>query len=89
MNLENLNTHRIDLAKPLLLIMAERGVLACSYLNIETFNKTSEACAIVTGVANYEEMLVAPVTAVSKVATEMGVAVGDTGAEALKKMGTV
>ena len=57
MNLDNLEKHRIELLKPLLMIRAQNGMLACGYLNVETFNKTGESCAIVTGVNDYDEMM--------------------------------
>lgn len=80
--------HRIDLAKPLLIIGESSGLLACGYLNVATFNKTGEAAAIVTGVSNYDQMRTASVVAVSDAAQAMGVSVGDTGASALKKFAT-
>ncbi|MDK0748944.1 DUF1805 domain-containing protein, partial [Clostridium perfringens] len=85
MDLNSLEKHHIQLKSPLLLIKGAKGVLACGYLNIETFNKTGEACAIVTGVRTHEEMLRATVSAVSEAARLMGVDVGMTGEEALTK----
>lgn len=80
--------HRVELKKPLLLITTNQGsVLGCGYLNPETFTKTGEACAIVTGVADFEAMMVASVVAVSSEAAARGVQVGDTGEAALAKMG--
>jgi uncharacterized protein YunC (DUF1805 family) len=52
--------------------------------NIETFNKTGEACAIVTGVKTHDSMLDAEVQAVSHEAAKLGVRVGMTGEEALE-----
>ena len=78
--------HRIELAKPLLIIKATKGMLACAYLNVNTFDKTDEAVAIVTGVNDFDDMLAASVVSVSESAAQLGVAVGDTGAEALRKM---
>lgn len=77
-------TLRFELAKPLLVIKADNGFLACGYINPETCNKTGEACAIVTGVNSFEEMESAKVVAVSNAAEELGVRVGDSGSEALK-----
>ena len=65
---------------------APKGFLACGYINIETCNKTEEVCAIVTGVNDYNEMQRASVVAVSKSALALGIAVGDSGETALKKM---
>jgi len=81
--------HRIDLARPLLIIETSGGMLACGYLNVETFNKTGEAAAIVTGVSDYDDMHSASIVAVSDTAKDLGVAIGDTGASALEKMGRV
>lgn len=74
---------RIDLKLPLLTVQGEKGVLACGYINVATCDKTGEACAIVSGVNNHDEMLVKPVVAVSQSALKMGVEVGMSGAEAL------
>lgn len=79
--------HRIDLKKPLLIITTDNGMLACGYVNIQTTDKTGEACAIVTGVNDFEAMETALVVAVSAAAEALGVKVGDTGAAALEKMG--
>ena len=79
--------HRIDLKKPLLIITTDNGMLACGYVNPQTTDKTGEACAIVTGVNDFEAMETALVVAVSAAAEALGVKVGDTGAVALEKMG--
>jgi uncharacterized protein YunC (DUF1805 family) len=63
-----------------------RGVLACGYLNVETFNKTGEAAAIVTGVRTFDDMLVAKVAAVSEAGLAVGIQVGMPGAEVLEKI---
>ena len=63
--------------------MAAGGV-ACGYLNVETTNKNSEACAIVRGVNDFDDMLKAAVVAVSEEAQKLGVQVGMAGSEALK-----
>lgn len=84
MQTENL---RFELARPLLVMKAAKGFLACGYINVETTNKTGEACAIVTGVSSYDDMLAAKVSVVSTVAQELGVAIGDSGSEALAKLG--
>ena len=75
-----------DLARPLLVAQAEKGILACAYINPTTCDKTGEACAIVSGVNTFDDMVKAKVVAVSQKAAELGVAVGDTGATALEKM---
>ena len=83
MNWERLERHRIDLRLPLLIIRGSRGLLACGYLNIATFDKTGEVAAIVTGVKTFDEMLEAKVASISKSAEQSGIKVGMRGAEAL------
>ena len=75
---------RIDLKLPLLIQRGSRGFLACGYIDVETTNKTSEACAIVRGVSDFDDMLEAAVVAVSEEAEKLGVHVGMTGSEALE-----
>ena len=84
MNWMNLKKERIDLALPLLIVKGTRGFLACGNVNIETCDKTGEACAIVTGVKDHEEMLAAEVKAVSQQGKALGITVGMTGQEALE-----
>lgn len=85
MDLNSFEKHFIQLKSPLLLIKGSKGLLACGYLNIETFNKTGEVAAIVTGVRTHEDMLKAKVIAVSNAAREAGIEIGMPGEEALKK----
>ena len=77
---------RFELKKPLMIVKAANGFLACGYINPETCNKTGEACAIVTGVSTYDDMYGAPVVAISDRARELGVEVGEIGRAALEKM---
>jgi len=74
----------IGLKRPLLLVRGGRGVLACGYLKVETFTKTGEAAAIVTGVDDFDAMLDAELIAVSDAAAALGLAPGQTGREALE-----
>jgi uncharacterized protein YunC (DUF1805 family) len=46
-------------------LQGSEGLLACGYLSVETFNKTGEAAAIVTGVKNFDDMSAATVKTVS------------------------
>jgi uncharacterized protein YunC (DUF1805 family) len=87
MDLNSFEKHFIQLKSPLLLIKGAKGILACGYLNIETFNKTGEIAAIVTGVKTHEDMAKAKVIAVSHAARAAGIEVGMTGEDALKKFG--
>lgn len=77
--MDKLETLRFELNRPLLLIKAQKGFLACGY-------KTGDACAIVAGVNNYEDMHKASVVAASKTALELGVQIGEAGESALHKM---
>jgi uncharacterized protein YunC (DUF1805 family) len=86
MHWEGLARYRIDLKLPLLVIRGSRGVLACGYLNVETFNKTGEAGAIVTGVNNFDEMLAARVVSASIAAAQAGIKAGMTGAEVVEQI---
>jgi uncharacterized protein YunC (DUF1805 family) len=86
MNWQGLERHRIDLKLPLLVIRGSRGVLACGYLNVETFNKTGELGAIVTGVKDFDEMLAAKVVSVSRAAAQAGMKAGMTGGEAVEQI---
>lgn len=76
-------THH-QLARPLLVISGSKGCLTCGYLSMDSFERNGDAGAIVRGVDNYEEMLVAKVKAVSSLAAELGAQVGMTGAEVLE-----
>jgi uncharacterized protein YunC (DUF1805 family) len=85
MDLNSFEKHFIQLKSPLLLIKGAKGILACGYLNIETFNKTGEAAAIVTGVKTHEDMVKAKVIAVSNAARDLGIEIGMPGEDALQK----
>lgn len=76
----NLSTeHSVILA-----IRAERGLLGCGYLSIETADRLGDALAVVRGVRSYEDMLSAEVVATSRRAAKLGVTPGCTGLEALR-----
>lgn len=78
---------RFELNRPLLIMKAAKGFLACGYINPAICEKTGDACAIVSGVNDFDDMLKATVGAVSPAASALGVQVGDTGAAALQKLG--
>ena len=61
-------------------------LLACEYINLETWNKTNEACSIVIGVNTFDDMRKAKVVSISNKAKEMGVEIAGTGDIALKKI---
>jgi uncharacterized protein YunC (DUF1805 family) len=78
-------TFRIELKRPLLIMRSAKGFLACGYINIETCNRTDDACALVNA-GNFDDMKQALVFAVSRQAERLGIQVGDTGESALLKM---
>ena len=77
-----LERSKISLEAPLLIVKGSLGFLGCGYINTDSC--IDEACAIVSGVNTHDDMLKAPVKAVSKDATELGIKVGMTGAEAME-----
>ena len=84
MDWQGLTKEEVQLKLPLLIIKGSKGFLACGYINVETCNKTGEACAIVTGVKTHDEMLHAEIKAVSTEAARLGIRVGMKGEEALE-----
>ena len=78
--------YRIDLKLPLLIMKAPNGILACGYLNVDTFNTTEEVCAIVTGVSDFNDMRSALIEKVSVEASKLGIQIGESGESALEKM---
>ncbi|MFB0561644.1 MAG: YunC family protein [Candidatus Lokiarchaeia archaeon] len=75
---------RVDIKPaPLLLIIGEKGVLACGFLNIEASEKLGMAAAVVTGVRTFEDVLNAEVKSLTTEAEKLGIKVGQKGREAL------
>ena len=73
-------------AANLLVIRAEKGYLACGYLNSKTIEKLKESAVIISGVKNFEDMLDKKVEYVSKKAKELGINDKMTGRQALNLM---
>lgn len=69
---------------PILLIVAEKGLLGCGYFSIETADKIGDALAIVSGVSTFEDVLNAEIKKVSSEARRLGIKEGISGREALK-----
>lgn len=87
--LDNQSLEAVTLPTPntkILVVRARLGILGCGYISLETAVKVGDALAVVSGVSNYEEMLAAPVKAVSPAAEALGIRPGMTGRDALKKM---
>ena len=70
----------------ILVIRAPRGLLGCGYISVDTAAKVGDALAVVSGVSGYDDMLRAPVKAVSPAAEALGIRPGMTGRDALLKM---
>ena len=70
----------------LLLIVGGHGFLGCGYLNCQAAAKLGDAAAIVRGVKDFDDMLNAAVAEVSPAAAELGVTVGMTGRDALRRL---
>jgi uncharacterized protein YunC (DUF1805 family) len=83
MDWKGLSKEQINLRLPLLIIKGSKGFLGCGYINVETCNKTGEACAIVSGVKTHDDILNAEIKAVSIEAAKLGVRIGMKGEEAL------
>ncbi|MDD3494146.1 MAG: DUF1805 domain-containing protein [Candidatus Thermoplasmatota archaeon] len=57
---------RVKMGKaPLLLLAAPGGYVMCGYLNMDTANRLGDLAALVTGVSDFDQMLDAPLAAVS------------------------
>ncbi|MBK8574774.1 MAG: DUF1805 domain-containing protein [Elusimicrobia bacterium] len=75
----------IDLpGAPIVLARGPKGFVMCGYLDLRTADKVNAPAALVRGVKTVDDLLAAPVVAVSAAATEMGVKPGMTGYEALE-----
>ena len=70
----------------ILAIRAKNGLLGCGYISLETAERVGDAVAIVSGVKDFDDMLVAQVKRVSSAAAKLGVEPGMTGRDALLKM---
>lgn len=78
-------TIHVELKRPLLIMKAPQGFVACGYINVETCNRTEDACALVNA-ANFDDMKAASIVAVSQQAAALGIRIGDSGESALLKM---
>lgn len=74
---------KVNLNPPFLMIVCQRGVLACGYFNIEVAEKFGVSAAIVKGVSSFEEMLRANVVSVTSKAKELGVTENCSGKDAV------
>jgi uncharacterized protein YunC (DUF1805 family) len=72
---------------PLVVVTGKAGFVMCGYLNIEVADKLGVAAAMVRGVKTIDDLLKAPVQAVSKAAEAKGVKLFMKGEEALALLG--
>ncbi len=85
MDKKDIEEFKIDLyGANLLLLKGGKGFLACGYINPSTAEKLGHACAIVSGVKSFDDMLKASVIALSSAAERLGVKIGMSGKEALE-----
>ncbi len=77
---------KADLKLPLLLVIGEKGWLACGYMSTSTPDKTGEAAAIVSGVKTFDELLDKGIVWASIKARELGIIEGMKGRDALEKL---
>ena len=66
--------------------VADKGYVMCGYLNMDIAEKLEDTACVVTGVKTVQELLDKPVVKVTKKAKELGIAVGISGGDALRKM---
>jgi len=78
-----LTRESIQLGHILLIVKGSKGVAGCSYLNVDTFERFGEACAIIPA-GDFDKMLDAKVSAVTSEAKALGIEVGMSGREALE-----
>jgi len=68
---------------PLLLLVADKGFIMCGYLNLELAERLGVAAAVVSGVRTFEDVLEAPIKALTSKARGLGLREGMKGKEAL------
>ncbi|ODS39106.1 hypothetical protein BEH94_04305 [Candidatus Altiarchaeales archaeon WOR_SM1_SCG] len=86
--IENSTGIRIEMQNaPLLLLIAEKGFIACGYLNIEIAEKIGDCACAVSGVKTFEDVLNAKIDVMTSRAKELGIVEGMPCSEALKLMG--
>jgi len=71
---------------PFLMIVCQKGVLACGLFNVEVANKLGTSAAMVTGVSSFKDMLNAKVVKATAKARELGVTEGISGREAVLRL---
>jgi uncharacterized protein YunC (DUF1805 family) len=77
---------RVELpdSPPLVLIIGQKGFVACGFINIEAAEKLNVSAATVSGVKNFDDVLNAEIKAATSRAQAQGVKVGMKGKDAIK-----
>lgn len=70
----------------IILVIADKGFVMCGILNVDVAEKLGVSAAMVSGVKSFEDMLRGEVKAATSKAKGLGVYMGQTGAEALKRL---
>ena len=83
-NWSGLDREIISLGAPLLIVKSSKGFIGCGYINVDAC--IDEVCATVSEVNTHDEMLTATISAVSKEAAQLGIHIGMSGAEAIRKI---
>jgi len=69
---------------PLIMIIGRKGLVCCSFINIDTAEKLNVAAATFSGVKSFDDVLKAEVRAATSKTQTYGVKVGMKGKDALK-----
>lgn len=80
---------RVDLpdsSAPLVMLIGDKGIVVCGFLNLEVAEKLSVAAAMVLGVKSFDDVLNAQIKAVTSKAKSLGVDIGLKGSEAISRM---
>tara|TARA_B110000914_G_C15505894_1_gene468271 strand:- start:1481 stop:1747 length:267 start_codon:yes stop_codon:yes gene_type:complete len=72
--------------RPLIIITAPKGILACKYMDVKTANDTDDTLCTFSNVNNYKEILNSPVVECSNKAQHLGIYKGMKGYYALLKL---
>ncbi len=70
----------------IILIIADKGFVMCGLLNVDIAEKLGVSAAMVSGVKSFEDVLHGEVKAATSKAKSLGVYIGQTGADALRKL---
>lgn len=78
--------HRIKMRQPLLMIEGKLGFLGCGHLDMGICEDNGDAVAVVNQTKCFEDMLSSKVVDVTSAGQELGIQVGMSGREAVKRL---